>query len=802
MKNTVGNCGGLFPLFTLALLLAVPGGIQARPPDLTTVDLSTLDTTYNYNLGPTGMRGWMLSDSHTALGTITAGSWQILVVGVGGGTPAAGIMANNDVILGVSAGAGTPVPVFTYAATNDIRKSLGWAIGAAEAGDGKLNLKRWRAGVTTDVTLQLQVLGAYSPTAPYDCPKSAIILSNACNLIANKSFNAGVPGDPVLGLALLASGNTNYLSKVRTYARSIAPANLALRFAPGQSTQGEGLWIWDYGYKGVFLAEYYLLTGDPNVLHGINEYAVALAQAQSRYGTFCHGGALLNADGSFHGTVGPYGPVNSGGLVGNLAIVLGKKCLVASGQAVDPEIDPAIDRAAKFFAFYVQKGNIPYGEHEPWYNHNGNGKESLAAVLFAMIGDKPVETEYWARLVTAGYNGREYGHTGQGFSYLWGAMAANVGGTNAVASYLAQVRWHLDLERRSDGSFVYDGAEQYGGSATYDYWNTASYYGIDPTATYVLTYALPKQQLLLTGRNANPANWLSSDKVTNAIWAGMFDQLVAGYGTNQLVPALSEYDPLVRRLAAAALGANPSASFSMLTNLASSTNALLREAACQTLGYMKNANALPLLSQRLTDPDVWVRGQAAKALRSFTADAASVQVTNMLAAFTNNATDPNAIVWTDPVQIANSFLSLGLFGNAVPDGSPGNNVAVYTINASKSLLYPAVQAGLKQPDSYPRFGAAQFALDRLTLADVKALVLDLFEVAAVECQADTMWSMNPRDKGISTLAKHKVAEAMPVALAMLVTPTGFGWGADQFKVPAVTALATCGDAARWTLPTL
>jgi autotransporter-associated beta strand protein len=85
---------------------------------------------------------------------------------------------------------------------------------------------------------------------------------------------------------------------------------------------------------------------------------------------------------------------------------------------------------------------------------------------------------------------------------------------------------------------------------------------------------------------------------------------------------------------------------------------------------------------------------------------------------------------------------------------------------------------------------------------VKALVPDLIEVAAFECQADTMWSMNPRDKGISTLAKHKVVEAMPVALAMLVTPPGFGWGQDQFKVPALNALATYGDAARWMLPTL
>ncbi len=311
-------------MLTLALLLAVPGAIQAQAPDLTGVGvIATIDTTYNYNLGPTGMRGWLYRNGATHFyGQLAAAAddlitavppWQILVVAVGANTPASGIMASNDVIMGVSTGAGnTPVPLFN----NDARKSIGWAIGAAEAGDGVMNFKRWRAGVTNDVSIQLSLSNiAYSATAPYNCPKSALILSNAVRIIANKSFNAGVPGDPVLGLALLASGNTNYLSKVRTYAYSIAPADLALRFAPGQPTQADGLWIWDYGYRGVFLAEYYLRTGDTNVLHGINEYAVSLAQAQSRHGTFCHGGAQLNADGSFHGTVGPYGPVNSGGRV-------------------------------------------------------------------------------------------------------------------------------------------------------------------------------------------------------------------------------------------------------------------------------------------------------------------------------------------------------------------------------------------------------------------------------------------------------------------------------------------------------
>ncbi len=181
-----------FPVVALALLLGFSTWVQAAPQDLTTANLASLNTLKNYNLGPTGMRGWMLSDPHNTageLGTMTAGSWQLLVVAVGSGTPASGIMASNDVILGLSTGAGTPVTAWTYSATNDVRKSLGWAIGAAEAGDGKLNIKRWRAGVTTDVTLQLGLTNAaYSATAPYDCPKSAIILSNACNIIANESI--------------------------------------------------------------------------------------------------------------------------------------------------------------------------------------------------------------------------------------------------------------------------------------------------------------------------------------------------------------------------------------------------------------------------------------------------------------------------------------------------------------------------------------------------------------------------------------------------------------------------------------
>lgn len=63
---------------------------------------------------------------------------------------------------------------------------------------------------------------------------------------------------------------------------------------------------------------------------------------------------------------------------------MGKKCGVTH-----PEIDPAIDRGAKFFGYYVDKGSIPYGEHMPWASHDNNGKNAMTAVLYAVQAAAP-----------------------------------------------------------------------------------------------------------------------------------------------------------------------------------------------------------------------------------------------------------------------------------------------------------------------------------------------------------------------------------------------------------------------------
>ncbi len=781
--------------------------VLANPPDLTAPGvIAGIDRTYTYNLGATGLRGWIhvnranVGDS----GLMTDQSRQILVTTAD--APANAVLQTDDVILGaIAAGSGT-VPAFS----RDARKAFATAIGDAEkTGAGILRVRRWRAGSTEDVNISLSILGNYSATAPFSCPKSAQILATARDqmvdeLLASPNYLVNDYAGAIHGLALLAGvvpGDPHH-AEVQTRLQAYARA---------RATEGplpRGLPIWDWSYTLLFLSEYYLLTGDAQVVAGIQNFSLTLAQSQSIYGTYGHSPSAIRPDGTGRRVSIGYGPVNSVGLVANIALTLGRTALQAAGQSIDPEIHAAIERGSKFFAFYVDKGSIPYGEHEPRAtNHASNGKDPMAAVFFGLQPDREVQAEYFARMAIAGWIGREQGHTGQGFSYLWTALGANMGGPHAASEHLKQVLWHLDLSRRTDGSFVYDGQEQYGGGSTGDgtYLGKSHHYGMNPTATYLLTYSLPLQRLYITGRNANPAYALDTATVADAVDAGSFRLERGALSEPQLLAALGEYDPVVRHHAAVELAGRSlsSGELTTLRELLADPDPRVRQSACQALGARRDTTALPAIVGLLTDPDLWVRAKAATAIRSYTAATASTHRDAMLTAFITNATDPDVIDWTDPIQTSNRYLSLALFGNAVPDGSPGSNIAAYTINADRqTLLHPALQVGLRQPDSYPRNGVARFARERLPLADVQALYPDFVQLVSYDTPADRMWSGNCRAEGIRLLGNRKIAEGIPLALAMLEVPEHFGWGSGTYLVQALNALASYGDAARHTLPTL
>ena len=198
-------------------------------------------------------------------------------------------MAVDDVILGVSTGTGA-VPLFT----SDARKSLGWAIGEAEAGKGVLRFKRWRAGTVTDVSITLPVMGAFSDTAPYNCPKSATIMANAAKSLAQRLKTTGWREDcdgreAISALALLATGDPAYMPMLQEYARKLAPPDYVA---------GGNAW---HFYNGIFLAEYYMITKDEQVFHGLSEYVKFAARNSDLCGTTGHGFATIPPPGGWGG---------------------------------------------------------------------------------------------------------------------------------------------------------------------------------------------------------------------------------------------------------------------------------------------------------------------------------------------------------------------------------------------------------------------------------------------------------------------------------------------------------------------
>ena len=91
------------------------------------------------------------------------------------GSPADGKIKKGDEIIGVG----------SDKFKGDVRKSLATAIDEAEAKQGGGKLTVILKG-DKKVDLQLSVLGSYSETAPYNCPKSELIIDRAAEYLAKK----------------------------------------------------------------------------------------------------------------------------------------------------------------------------------------------------------------------------------------------------------------------------------------------------------------------------------------------------------------------------------------------------------------------------------------------------------------------------------------------------------------------------------------------------------------------------------------------------------------------------------------
>lgn len=674
------------------------------------------ESRHDWNLGATGLRGWIYCDK-----MVTSDARQIAVTKVQKGSPADGILEVGDVILGVNG------KLFA----SDPRTEFGQALTIAEsdAGKGNLSLTRWRNGVTEAIQIHLPILGTYSPTAPYDCPKSTRILDMGCKALAARMAEADYSKrlDPIPrslnAMALLASGNPAYLPLVKNEAQWAA------------NFQNDGMETWYYGYVMMFLAEYKLATGDDSVMQGLSRMALQAANGQSAVGSWGH--RFARPDGRLYG----YGMMNSPGLPLTISLVLARQAGVE-----DPAIDRAIELSVRLMRFYIDKGAIPYGDHHPWIEtHEDNGKCGMAATLFHLI-DEAQGADFFSRMSLAAHGPeRDTGHTGNFFNMHWAMPGVSLSGPHATGAWMKEFgSGYFDLARSSDARFVHLGPPED---------DRDSYAGWDCSGSYLLAYATPLKKLYITGKKATTRNTVDPTTAAEIIADGrgwnnkdrnsFYDSL----SDEQLIERLRSWSPVVRERAAMAIGRRRSTSIEPLLAMLDSPDLHSRYGACQAIAKLRGraASAVESLQKSLTHEDLWLRVKAAEALAGIgqAANKAIPQLLELLAQVDHEK---------DPRGMQQRYLSFALFDR---DGLLQRSLD----GVDRPALYNAVRAGLRNQDGRAR-GSISSIYSKLSLDEIKPLLPAIYEAIVQPAPSGEMFADNIRVEGLKLLAEHHIEEGL------------------------------------------
>jgi hypothetical protein len=454
-----------------------------------------------HHLGPIGILGGVSKTS-------------IKVTKVEKGSPADGKLKVNDQIIGAG----------EANFKKDPRRELAAAINLAETKNAGGKLTLILQG-NKKVELQLTVLGSYSKTAPYDCPKSEAIIQRAADLLIKDSkvldrrLHTGL-------LGLMATGEKKYIdvaTQIIKNARWAKPDAKAIDdLLDGGRDMGSVGWQW--GYDLITLGEYHLMTKDKSVLPAMKTIALGLARGQDAGGLWGH--RMIST--KRYGRLPGYAQMNQSSLTCFMGMLFAKKCGVN-----DPVLDEAIQRSYAYFEHFVGRGAFPYGVHGPHTGtFNNNGTSGSAAFCMA-LKDNQEGAKFFSQLAATTYDGMESGHASTFFNPLWTPLGASLSGPEVTQQFFEKSLWLQTMYRRWDGNF-----SRFGGNSKEG----------QQAGVALLAYCLPRKAPFITGKEADESIYQKGQAATDVVGMSKIDY--KNLPTEKLIEMAKNHPiPQVRRAA-------------------------------------------------------------------------------------------------------------------------------------------------------------------------------------------------------------------------------------------------------------
>jgi len=434
--------------------------------------------------------------------------------------------------------------------------------------------------------------------------------------------------------------------------------------------------------------------------------------------------------------------MNSPGAVLSIGMLLAREAGVD-----DPEVLTAIERSKTFLQFYIGKGAIPYGDHAPnLFGHEDNGKNGMVAVLFDQVENKE-GAEFFAKMSTASHYGeRDQGHTGNFFNMTWAMPGVSRGGPHATGAWMKEFgAWYFDLARQWDWSFPHQGPPQHKDDA-YAAW--------DATGIYLISYAMPRKTIRLTGSRPSVVAPLDAESARQLVEEGRgvmghepftaYDKLPA----ETLLEYLAAWSPVVRDRAAAVIGNKKKVPVGELVGLLDAPSLDARLGACQALAkYGKEAEpAVPALLKLLDADHLWLRVQAAMAMNGIGAPAMKA-VPNLLKRIARGPTEE------DPRGMEQRFLIQTLFHSRT------GMLARSLDGVDQDLLLEAVKAGLHNQDGRTR-GALSSVYQNLTFEQLRPILPTIYRAIIEKAPSGIMFDGQIQTAGLDLFSRHHVSEGI------------------------------------------